>query len=288
MSCSKDEELVPDNDAPFYGEVSDVAIRNYINRCFIDLIGREPFDTEMEAQLAVLKAGELQADVREAMLVSLQMDTSFVEGDGSYKQAYYNRIYEQKKARFIEAASNAEIEEVKGPIVFGMYSDSIIGNWEAVAAGHEQVVRLDAVMAAEADYRNGTISINRVCARMLDNAIFDQINMNTFNLVNAAFDNLIFRYPTNAEFTASYNMIEYNQPGTIMGQSGQNKSEFVDILTESHAFYEGLVIWAYQNLLARSPSTLETEKAMQELVESRDLQRLQRDIMKTDEYAQFR
>jgi hypothetical protein len=286
-SCAKEEDLVPDNDAPYYGEVSDVVIRNYINRCFIDLIGREPFDTEMEAWLINLKSGELKVEVRETMLVNLQSDTSFVEGDGSYKLAYYNRIYEQKKARFIEAASNAEIDEIRGPIASGIISDSINGNWEAVAAAREMVAHLDAVKAAELDYLNGTITINVVCARMLDNAVFDQINMNTFNMVNAAFDNLFFRFPTGAEFTAGYNMIEYNQPGTIMGQGGQNKSEFVNILTESNAFYEGMVIWAYQTLLARTPTTLETEKVMQYLLEDHDLQRLQREVMSTDEYAQF-
>ena len=286
-SCAKEEDLVPDNDAPYYGEVSDVVIHNYINRCFIDLIGREPFDTEMEAWLINLKSGELKVEVRETMLVSLQSDTSFVEGDGSYKLAYYNRIYEQKKARFIEAASNAEIDEIRGPIASGIISDSINGNWEAVAAAREMVAHLDAVKAAELDYLNGTITINVVCARMLDNAVFDQINMNTFNMVNAAFDNLFFRFPTGAEFTAGYNMIEYNQPGTIMGQGGQNKSEFVNILTESNAFYEGMVIWAYQTLLARTPTTLETEKVMQYLLEDHDLQRLQREVMSTDEYAQF-
>ncbi len=286
-SCAKEEDLVPYNDAPYYGEVSDVVIHNYINRCFIDLIGREPFDTEMEAWLINLKSGELKVEVRETMLVSLQSDTSFVEGDGSYKLAYYNRIYEQKKARFIEAASNAEIDEIRGPIASGIISDSINGNWEAVAAAREMVAHLDAVKAAELDYLNGTITINVVCARMLDNAVFDQINMNTFNMVNAAFDNLFFRFPTGAEFTAGYNMIEYNQPGTIMGQGGQNKSEFVNILTESNAFYEGMVIWAYQTLLARTPTTLETEKAMQYLLEDHDLQRLQREVMSTDEYAQF-
>lgn len=286
-SCAKEEDLVPDNDAPYYGEVSDVVIRNYINRCFIDLIGREPFDTEMEAWLINLKSGELKVEVRETMLVNLQSDTSFVEGDGSYKLAYYNRIYEQKKARFIEAASNAEIDEIRGPIASGIISDSINGNWEAVAAAREMVAHLDAIKAAELDYLNGTITINVVCARMLDNAVFDQINMNTFNMVNAAFDNLFFRFPTGAEFTAGYNMIEYNQPGTIMGQGGQNKSEFVNILTESNAFYEGMVIWAYQTLLARTPTALETEKAMQYLLEDHDLQRLQREVMSTDEYAQF-
>lgn len=287
FSCEKDKELVPDNDAPYYGEVADVVIRNYINRCFIDLIGREPFDTEMEAWLISLKAGGLQADVRDTMLVKLQSDTTSVEGDGSYRNAYYNRLYEAKKARFIEAASNAEINEVRGPIASGIVGDSLNGNWEGVAARRQQLEKLDALMASELEYRDGLITINEVCARMIDNAVYDQIHMNTFNFVNASFNDLFFRYPTTVEFTQGYNMIEYNQSGVLMGRSGQNKEEFVGILTEADAFYEGLVIWTYQVLLARNPSTLETNHHMTDLVQDGDFQKLQREVMKGDEYAQF-
>lgn len=286
-SCKKDAELIPDNDAPYYGEVSDVVIRNYINRCFIDLIGREPFDTEMEAWLISLKAGGLQADVRETMLVTLQSDTTFVEGDGSYKNAYYNRLYEAKKARFIEAASNAEINEIRGPIAFGIVGDSLNGNWEGVAARRQQIEKLDALMASDHDYREGLITINGVCARMIDNAVYDEIHMNTFNFVNASFNDLFFRFPTGVEFEQGYNMIEYNQSGVVLGRSGQNKSEYVGILTEVDAFYEGLVIWTYQVLLARNPSTLETNHHMTDLVQDGDFQKLQREVMKGDEYAQF-
>lgn len=286
-SCEQDSDLIPDNDAPYYGEVSDVVIRNYINRCFIDLIGREPFDTEMEAWLIALKAGGLQADVRDTMLVSLQSDTTFVEGDGSYKNAYYNRLYEAKKARFIEAASNAEINEVRGPIAAGILGDSLNGNWEGVASRRQQLEKLDALMASEHEYRNGLITINEVCARMIDNAVYDQIHMNTFNFVNASFNDLFFRFPTGVEFEHGYNIIEYNQSGVVLGRSGQNKSGYVGILTEVDAFYEGLVIWTYQVLLARNPSTLETNHHMTDLVQDDDFQKLQREVMKGDEYAQF-
>lgn len=287
VACEQDSELIPDNDAPYYGEVSDVVIRNYINRCFIDLIGREPFDTEMEAWLLSLKAGGLQADVRDTMLVKLQADTTFVEGDGSYKNAYFNRLYEAKKARFIEAASNAEINEVRGPIAGGILGDSLNGNWEGVAARRQQLEKLDALMASEHEYRNGSISINEVCARMIDNAVYDQIHMNTFNFVNASFNDLFNRFPTTVEFQQGFNMIEHNQAGVLMGRSGQNKSEYVGILTGGNAFYEGLVIWTYQVLLARNPTTLETNHHMTTLVEDADLQWLQREVMRGDEYAQF-
>ena len=40
-----------DNNPPYYNEVSDVLINNYINRIYIDLIGREPLDAEMEPEI---------------------------------------------------------------------------------------------------------------------------------------------------------------------------------------------------------------------------------------------
>lgn len=286
-SCEKDPELVPDNDAPYYSEVSDLLIENYINRVYIDQIGREPFNTEMTSERQTLKAEELSFEAREAMILKLQTNTDFIEGDGSYKQAYYNRLYEQGKARFMEAASNAEIQEVMGPIAGGILNDSLNGNWEGIYTRREQLAKLQAVLDSEEDYMNGMIEIKDVCAAMMNNAVYDEINMNTFNFVNATFDNLFFRFPTQQEFYAGFNMIEYNQPEALMGTSGQNKNEYVDILVNSREFYEGLIVWSYQTLLAREPSTAETNALMTELYVDHDLQKVQRTIMITDEYAHF-
>lgn len=286
-SCEKDSELVPDNDAPDYSEVSDLLIENYINRVYIDQIGREPFDTEMNSELAALKAAELSTEAREAMIIKLQTDTSFISGDISYKHAYYNRLYEQCKARFMEAASNAEIQEVMGPIAGGILNDSLNGNWEGVYSRYESLEKLQAVLDSEEQYFTGEIEIKDMCAAMINNAVYDEIHMNTFNFVNASFDNLFFRFPTQAEFYAGFNMIEYNQPATVLGISGQNKNEYVDILTNSREFYEGLIVWSYRLLLAREPSTSETNELMSDLYMDHDLQKVQRAIMMTDEYAHF-
>ena len=48
ISCQKETIHVPDNDAPIINNVPAIKIENYINRVFIDLIGREPFDAEIE------------------------------------------------------------------------------------------------------------------------------------------------------------------------------------------------------------------------------------------------
>ena len=287
IGCKKDPELIPDNDAPYYSEVSDVLIENYINRVYIDQIGREPFNTEMASELQTLKAAELSFEAREAMILKLQTNTDFIPGDGSYKQAYFYRLYEQGKARFMEADSNAEIGEVMGPIAGGILPDSLNGNWEGVAERRLQLAKLQAVLDSEEAYFNGEIEMSDMCAAMLNNAVYDEINMNTFNFVNASFDNTFFRFPTDAEFYAGFNMIEYNQPGSLLGKSGQNKSEYVDILVESREFYEGLIVWSYQILLAREPSTAETNQLMIDFWVDHDLQKVQKAIMITDEYAHF-
>ena len=286
-ACKKDPDLVPDNDAPYYSEVSDLLIENYINRVYIDQIGREPFDAEMNSERTTLKAANLSFEAREAMILNLQTNTDFIAGDGSYKQAYYNRLYDQGKARFMEAASNAEIGEVMGPIAGGIASDSINGNWEGVEERYSLLNKLQAVLDSEEKYMNAEIEISDMFSAMVNNALYDEINMNTFNFVNASFDNMFFRFPTEQEFFAGYNMVEFNQPASLLGASGQNKDEYVRILADSREFYEGLIVWSYQLLLAREPSTAETNTLMINLFVDHDLQKAQRAIMITDEYAHF-
>ena len=123
--------------------------------------------------------------------------------------------------------------------------------------------------------------------RMLNNAIYDQINMNTFNFVNAAFDNLLFRYPTQNEFNNSYSMIEDEIPQIVLGFSGSNKDDLINIICNSREFYEGIIHWSYLTLLARVPSTIETDYLMNDFYITCDFHKLQRYIMKTDEYAHF-
>ena len=62
ISCRKQETPIPDNTAPYYGTIATVLIENYINRSFIDLISREPFDKEMEHYLEHLRSNDLSMD----------------------------------------------------------------------------------------------------------------------------------------------------------------------------------------------------------------------------------
>jgi hypothetical protein len=285
--CKKDPQIIPDNDPPYYGDVPTVLVRNYINRMYIDLIGREPLDVEMDADLEFLRDEDLSWESRDSLMRRLQFDTSWVEGDTSYKQAYYHRFYEQSKGRFIEGAPNGDIMQELSNTYFAYIVDSLNGDWVAVEQDKAIIKKWRNILNSERNYRQGMIEHWQMHAYMIDNPFYDQINMNTFNFVNATFDDLFHRFPTDFEFTEAFNIIEYNQSGTIFGEAAQNKQDYIDILVHTREYYEGMVIWAYTALLARTPSTAETYKVMEKYYYDHDFQWVQRQIMATDEYANF-
>jgi len=287
VSCKKETEIVEGNQAPNYSGVSDVLIENYVNRVFIDLIGREPLDAEMEAEVALLKEDTLSKEARERLIIKLQTDTTFISGDSSYRHAYFNQLYEGAKARILEGASDEEINEILGPLSFSLLQDSLNGDFAAVEKTRYEINKLKNLLRAGLAYRKDLVDINGFYFLILNNAIYDQINMNTFNLIRASFDNLFFRYPSETEFTIGYDMVENSISGVLFGEPGQNKDDYLRILTKSNEFYEGLVVFSYRTLLARDPNAAESNKLLMEIASDKDYHKLIRSIMMTDEYAHF-
>lgn len=286
--CKKDPNIILGNDPPYYANVPTVLVRNYINRMYIDMVGREPLDVEMDADLKLLRDNELAAETREAILYRLQFDESFIEGDTSYKHAYFRRFYEMSKARFIEAAPNSEIQQQIGIYYFAYVVDSLNGDWVAVEQDKILMRKLQNILDSEQNYRLGNIKHWQMHTYMMDNYFYDFINMNTFNFINATFDDLFYRFPTEHEFAEAFDIIEYNQSGIVFGEAAQNKQDYIDILAHSREYYEGMIIWAYTSLLARTPSTDETYEMMTKYYNDHDFQWIQRQIMITDEYANFK
>lgn len=285
--CSKDVEIIEGNQAPDYQGVPTVVVRNYVNRVFIDLIGREPLDTEMDAAVADLEGSGLSLSARTALVDLLMTSTASIPGDSSYKHAYYQRQYELYKARCLEGASDAVIDQFIGIAQQSALADSLAGNTAGADAANSEVQRLLDLRACRIEYREGLITINEVFRRMVSNNVYDQINMGSFNFVNATFDNLFFRYPTTAEFTAGYDMVEHSAPAILFGSSGQSKADYVDILIASTEFHEGMVRWCYVTFLGRQPSSYEVYTHSGPFVNDKDLQKVQRNILISDEYANF-
>jgi len=123
---------------------------------------------------------------------------------------------------------------------------------------------------------------------MINNAIYDVINMNTFNFVRASFDQLLWRLPTEQEFNHSFDMIQYNQTTELFGSPGSDKNDYVRILTESNEMLEGMLIWCYQVFLSRPPAANEVVTLLPVYIANKDINWVIAQILVTDEYANFR
>jgi len=296
LSCRKDE-LVPNNTPPFYDEIPTVLVENYVNRVFIDLIGREPLDIEMEVEVKYLQDNDLGMIYRDSLITKLMtdmsLDTTIGDSTTIYKVAYYHRMYDMSKARLLEGVSNEQIhDEFMNNMENAIFEDSM----QYLMTGEHNVEientkwklsQLKKIISSEKEYMNGEIEINEMLGRMLYNAVYDQINMNTFNFVNASFDDLFFRFPTAEEFDNAYNMIEKNESRLIFNIPGLNKLDYIDILTNSREFYEGMITWVYLAFIAREPTSLEKGEIMETFFYDYNLQNVQKKVMMTDEYAHF-
>jgi len=285
-ACKPEEIVFPDNPVPPYDEISTILVQNYVNRMYIDLIGREPTDLEMERDVALMEADSLSMEIRLTVMNELMTGSDSLDGT-TYRTLYHEKLYTDLKARFLEGASDAILNERYG-LARGMaITDSLNGNWEGYAINQANAERLLAVLECPVALELQEIEVRDACARMMWNDVYDQINMNSFNFVNASFDDLYQRFPTQAEFDVSYNIIEYNQPNLIFGFSANDKPSYIEALVWNPEWNEGMVRWQFRSFLARDPSDAEVLEAVDEFGLNNLTADIQRYILQSDEYAGF-
>jgi hypothetical protein len=111
LSCTTTELVVVDGNTPYSTfNISDIKIENYVNRLYIDIIGREPLDDELAAEVERLKAGDLKRETRDSIIYRLMTDTTYRENEFSYKAAYVQNLYNLAKVRCLEGVADSEIE----------------------------------------------------------------------------------------------------------------------------------------------------------------------------------
>lgn len=287
FSCKKEEKFIPGNTAPNYYGVPTIKVKNYVNRLFIDLAGREPLDTEMDSIVALLEANDLDFATRESIINTLQNDTTTQSNGDNFKQLFYLNIYGLQKARFIEGVPDAGIAQLEGIALSAANSDSLSGNMLGYHWNKQQAKIYGDILTSDTALRNGSITFNEMCRRMCYNGIYDQINMNSFNYINAVFDNNLYRFPTTEEFTASYNMVESDLADIVLGQPGASKYDFSKIITNSLEFNNGTVTWIYRSFVSRFPTTSELYHYSLHYQNNSDISYIIKEVMKTDEYANF-
>ncbi|MFT5513592.1 MAG: hypothetical protein ACI8SE_002001, partial [Bacteroidia bacterium] len=181
-SCKKTEDKnFENNTAISPHRISTIKIEGYVTRVFIDLIGRTPLEDELAIETETLKENNLSKASREALVTKLQTDSVEVVGDSSYKIAYGERLYIIIKSRMVEGAEDPDFTRYIGNANLSLKVARINGDSIRVYRALEIIKRNQSVLDAKYEFRRQEISINEVFARMLNNGVYDNINMNTFN-----------------------------------------------------------------------------------------------------------
>ena len=287
-SCKKTEEVsVGGNNPPNYNSIPTIKIENYVNRLFIDLTGREATDTERIHRTDYLKKYKLSFASRDTLIRQLMEDTVYHVGDSSYRHAYYQRIYDLSKARFLEGATDDEIGGSIGILEFGITIARLEGDSITVYSNKASQENYRKILKSKWLFRHRLISYAEMCASMLNNSIYDDINMGSFNFVNATFNDILSRFPSKDEFTRSYDIIDKNNARVFFGQWASNKSEYCEALTKSTEFYEAQIRWMYYVLMQRPATTQEVINLYTNYAATKNLEKVQLAILRSDEYAQF-
>jgi hypothetical protein len=281
-SCTKDitEELHLDttingNNPPDYSGVSDDKITAYINKLYIDLLGRAPTTEEINSGLTFLDENNIDDASRDSVIRNLQNSDE-----------YYERLFSINSSEFLNGVSMPDIEYEIALIQFVYELDSISGNTYNLIYYQAALNSLYALQNLSSDFKNKSVSLNEYFKIFINNYFYDQVNMGSENFVKGSFDDLFRRPPTVSELASGVAMVD-NAPSILFLQAGGNKGDYMNIVTTTDEFYEGIVIKMFFQLLLREPDSGEASKNTSELKLSGDLLMFQRKVMKSSEYAGF-
>jgi hypothetical protein len=267
--------IIDDNTAPPYSEVTTVQIQNYINKMYIDLIGREPLQQELEDDTNLLKNNNLSQESRIQVLNQLMSNP-----------LYFDRFFDVYSAAYLNGIGE---QEILGQIYLYVSQQELAeqaGNYALAQYYQIEIDKLDNLLTSRNDYESNEITITEFMQRFCYNYFYDEINMGSENFVLSCFENFLKRFPTESEKAAGITMVD-GFSSQLLLRDGNTKKDFVEIITTNPGFYEGLTIDIYQQLLARNPDSEEMNDATLNLSENTNYQSIQQKVIVSSEYAGF-
>ncbi len=281
VACKKTEihelnepYLIEGNDPPDYSGVTTLQVQNYVGRVYIDLLGEQPAVEVLQEKVQALQAEDLSAEARESFVQELMTDDE-----------YYVNVYNYTSGQFIDGVARSYIQEQIDTYeyIIELYYDQ--GEVQLAQYVEYEMQKLQKLLDADTDWAIGTITINEFYGRFCYNAIYDEINMGSQNMVISCFENLFGRYPTNAELENGVALVD-GLSAILLQQNGTSKTDFVNIVTHTPEFYLGRVHEQYQRLLTRQPLPMEEQNGS-DLIAQEGLKAFQVSVLITDEYAGF-
>ena len=269
--CKKDEIIIDDNTAPPDSTISTLIVENYVNKCYISLLGREPFAQEEQAAISTLTGGNFSVSTRKTMLDEIIDNPE-----------YRDKILENNSLKLLNAPFDTTEIQTQLFIYNSLLNDPQYAQFYDLIV--EVIDDLETLLATPEDFRSGAISMQEMHRRLVRNDIYDQINMGSFNFVLSVFNNFLFRDPSADEHEAGITMVD-GFIAVLFYETGNSKDQFINIFLDSDDYYEGQVRELYLRYLFREPNSEEQGYHSVRYKESDNYDRLQKDILSSDEFA---
>ncbi|HRH02843.1 MAG TPA: hypothetical protein PLN13_10905 [Bacteroidia bacterium] len=271
LSCKKTEEvIIPNNTSPTDHTISELTKKNYINKVYISVLGREPSTAELNTDLAVLNSGNFSSNSRAVFLDAVLN-----------KQGYSFRNWIIASNELLNATDTSEIRMYIAIYTSLLSNTSFQNLWPVIEIEiHKLQLMYNVPGALQAD----SLDIIGMHKRCVFNYFYDQINMGTSNFVTATFQNFLNRYPTDAELENAINMVDgFN--ASLFLETGNSKSDFITIFFNSDNYFEGQVRALFIRYLFRAPNSAEMTDLSLKYKADKNYKLLQKRILLLDEYV---
>ncbi|MFN8285300.1 MAG: hypothetical protein U0V74_01030 [Chitinophagales bacterium] len=270
-ACNKTEEVViKDNIPPPDHTIDSTVIEIYVNKAYINILGREPIGNEKQDGISLLKQDNFSKTRREQFVNTL------------FANPEYNinllRVARNEYLRGLDSL------EVAGQIY--LFQQLLLQPQYAPFYDviNKEIARLQSWQQSSHDLTAGTLDYKGLLKRSINNYFYDQINMGTENFVVSTYQNFLFRYPSDAELAAGKTMVD-GGVSVVFLQQGQNKDDYIQIFFDSDDYYEGQVRYMFTKYLFREPTDGEIAFYSGTYKTTGDYQKLGVAVFSMDEYA---
>jgi len=273
-SCTKQElELVKGNNPPPDSTQSSSVRREFIDKTFIILTGREADNNEFNWADSLLLTENF---TKESKVTIAEYVTALPE--------FLSNEYQQNIINQLDGAVNDM--DITNDIA--LYSSLLMDN--AYAFFHSILLyeknRLVAFQTAKTKFLNGEIGWSELYRTTINTNYFDDLNMGSLNYVIATYQLFYQRNPIESEIDASVAMID-GLNNVLYAINGSSKDDFLIIFFEQPAYYEGQVRILFNRLLLRNPTTEEQSYYTNLYLQSQNHRLIISKIVSTNEFIQL-
>ena len=270
-ACSKTEDVkITGNVPPPDHTIDSSTISIYVNKAYINLLGREPVGAERSDALTILRQNNFSLDNRKQFITTLFS-----------RQEYTRNLYNVANNEYLRNLDSMEIEQqifvfnnLLGMPQYAAFFDAI----------SFEVGRLDTLKRTLSNVYAGSMDYRAMLSRMSNNYFYDQINMGSENFVVSTYQNFLFRYPSDGELLDGKIMVDGNT-STIFFKQGKSKYDYISIFFKTDDYYEGQVRFIFKKYLFREPSSAEIYLYANLYKNTNDYKQLQKEVFSLDEYA---